>query len=554
MKNAFVRVIIVAYLFCFWQGVGYAQIQQVYWVQFNSKSSNLFLPATSFLSAKAIERRTKQGIAISENDYPVYEPYKQAVAQVADSVIHTLKWFNAVTIVLSDSSKLPQIRNMNFVAKIQKLDVTPVAEKKESDKLALQFKEAADNADVGNTYGKSFSQVQMLHLNRLHEAGFQGQNILIAVFDNGFQNVDTISAFRHLFNENRVVYTANYVKRNTDIFTEGSHGTSVLSCIAAKNKGVYVGTATEANFALFKTEDNQSETILEEFHWAEAAEKADSLGADILSTSLGYNTFNDGFANHTYFDLTGDKSVITQAANTAFSKGVLVVNSAGNEGEKSWRFITVPADGKDVLAVGAVNASGVIGAFSSRGPSASGAIKPDVCAQGANVMVLDVVGRPSVSGGTSFACPIIAGAAACLWQADSTLSAAELKTLIVESAHLYSSPNNDYGYGIPNFYKAFLNTTAKKELLHTDKRIVAFPNPFNNAISVFVKTEVAGEAKVSIADLSGKVVFKASLSVFANDVQLLPIEESSTWSAGAYLLVLDFSGKRTIHKIVKMDQ
>lgn len=529
-----------------------AQVQNVYWIQFNSKSSNLFLPKESFLSPKAIERRQKQNIEIVENDYPVYAPYKQAVAQVADSIIHTLKWFNAITIVLSDTNKMPQIRNMSFVKKIQKLDVYPVAEKKENSKLDFSLK-AIEETEVRTEYGESFNQTEMLHLDRLHSMGYRGKDMFIAVLDNGFVNVDTIKGFQQLFSENRVVYKHNYVNRNDSVFGSGTHGTSVLSCIAGNLPNVFVGTATQATFALFITENNQSETILEEYNWAEAAEKADSLGVDITTTSLGYNNFDGGFASHTYFDMTGSKAVMTQAANIAFSKGILVVNSAGNEGTNSWKFITAPADGKDVLTIGAVDKNGKIANFSSRGPNASGAIKPDVCAQGANVAVLDFRGLPFLSNGTSFSGPIIAGAAACLWQSDSTLSAAELKKIIIESSNYYTNPNNNYGYGIPNFYKAWLSTTTKKALVNSEVISTVFPNPFSRYCTLFIKTSQKGEAGISIADISGKVVFKTAIPVFENDVQLLEIKESELLSAGSYYLKIEVNGSKKTHRIIKTD-
>lgn len=548
-KNIIAGGVIV---FCFLSKTASAQVQNFYWVQFDSKSSNLFLPESSFLSPKAIERRQKQDIEISENDYPVYAPYKQAVAQIADSVVHTLKWFNAITIILNDNSKLPQIRNLSFVKNIQQLDVIPTALKKESDKLKLELS-ALEKSNAENEYGFSFNQTEMLHLDRLHQLGFKGKNILIAVLDNGFMNVDTISAFRHLFSENSVLYTYDYARRINDVYSDGTHGTSVLSCIAAKKEGDFLGTATEADFALFITEDNRSESILEEFNWAEAAEKADSLGADIFSTSLGYNYFDNSFANHDYFDLTGDKAVMTQASNIAFSKGILVITSAGNEGEKPWKFITVPADGKDVLTIGAVKKDGTLANFSSRGPNALGVIKPDVCAQGSEVAVLNTNGKVVGSSGTSFACPITAGAAACLWQALPDFSAAAIKQLIIESAHLFETPNNDYGYGIPNFYKAWLKNSNKKDLLNSEKQTVIFPNPFDAFCTLFLKSEKDGEAKISVADMSGKILFKTSMQVFSHDVQLVDVRETELLSAGNYFLTIELNGKKMTHRIVKID-
>jgi subtilisin family serine protease len=530
-----------------------AQVESVYWVQFDSKSQNLFLPANTFLSPRAIERRQRQNIGISENDYPVYEPYKQAVAALADSVIHTLKWFNSITIVLKDSSTLPQIRSLSFVKNVQKLNIPLQAPQKRQEKLNYQYKQALQIAE-NSVYGIARYQTEMLRVDRLHQAGLDGKNVLIAVFDNGFEQVDTISAFKHLFDNTQLKYHYNYVDRKSDVFDEGTHGTVVLSCIAAYQSGVFVGVAPKSDIALFKTENNFSETILEEFNWAEAAEKADSLGADIFTTSLGYSTFQDGFADRTYFDMNGDKTIITQASNIAFSKGILVLTSAGNQGETAWRFITAPADGRDVLAVGAVDEYGKLANFSSRGPNSVGQVKPDVCAQGKNVAVLNELGKPATSSGTSFSCPLIAGAAACLWQSYPQLSAKELKELILQSAHLYQQPNNDYGYGIPNFYKAWLLNSDKKKLPLQPAPVVVFPNPFDNNLNVFFKNQLNGEAEITVADMTGKVVFKKEIQVFENDVQLLEVEAAKLWNAGCYLLRVQSPSTIITKQVVKTDR
>ncbi len=525
----------------------HSQVTSIYWVQFNSKSANLFLPSSAFLSQKSIERRTKQQIPVIENDYPVFQPYIQSVAGIADSVIHTLKWFNAITIKVADTNKLSSIRALAYVKTVQRIDVPVSSAKQQEEKLKvdLQYTSAASNTD----YGNAENQTSMLRLNKLHDAGYKGKGICIAVFDNGFTNVNQLPAYKKVFDENRVLYTYDFANRNQNVYSSGMHGTYVLSTIAANEPGKFVGTAPDADFLLFATEDDNSETIMEELHWAEAAEKADSIGADIFSTSLGYVTYDNNFPYRSYGDMAGNFTIITQAANIANSKGILVINSAGNEGAKAWKYISAPADGTDVFRVGSVDGNKVISNFSSRGPNASGQLKPEVCAQGGGVAVLDAGGFAAFSAGTSFSCPIIAGSAACLMQAAPSKSANEIKNAIIKSAHLFSTPNNDYGYGIPNFLNEKLDS-----LVAGNTTLQVFPNPLQASSQLFMRNAKEGEVKIELADLSGKVIHKLTVATLANELNLIPLPFTDLLSAGEYLLrIITPSEKKTL-RVIKTDE
>ncbi|MCS6819076.1 MAG: S8 family peptidase, partial [Chitinophagales bacterium] len=514
------------------------------------KNTNIQLPPESFLSPRAIQRRAKHNISVAENDYPVYEPYKQAVSAIADSVIHTLKWFNAITVVLNNSLQLQNIAALPFVKEVKPITFTPAAWKDRSDKLEQISYELPETEDSA-FYGRSYSQLKMIQLPRLHEIGYWGDGVFIAVFDNGFRLVDSLAAFRHLFEENRMKFSYNYQTRSTNVFDEGSHGTHVLSCISAYIPGSYVGAAPKADIALFKTEINNSETIIEEFNWAEAAEKADSLGADIFTTSLGYSVFENDYGNHDYFDMDGNSTVITRASNIASSKGILVFTSAGNEGGSSWRFITAPADGKDVVAVGAVRPDRSLAPFSSRGPNASGAIKPDVCAQGTAVTLISTDGAISQGSGTSFACPQIAGAAACLLQAAPEATAPMLKQAILRSGHLYASPDNDMGYGIPNFFKALIYLSEREKLLELPFSAILFPNPFQHKLNVLIQSKKSAAAQIELWDLMGRKVFAESVLLDENDVKIINPITGNSILPGIYYATVTLNDEKQIFRLIK---
>ena len=308
------------------------------------------------------------------------------------------------------------------------------------------------NKQADFVYGKSDTQVKQLRVDVLHRNNFTGDGILIAVLDSGFPNVDQMNAFVRLRSNNDLLGGYDFVLRSTDIYRANvnDHGTRVLSDMAGFVDGQFVGTAPDASYILFRTEDAATETPVEESYWVEAAERADSLGVDIINSSLGYSTYDDSRYNYSPAEMDGNTAFISKGANIATEKGILIVNSAGNSGDSNWGIITAPADA-NVFGVGAVDANGNYATFSSRGPSSDGRIKPDGMALGERATVIGPDDRLVPNNGTSFASPIMAGAIASFWQAFPQKTNLEIMAMVRGSSSHYQNPNSQMGYGIPDF-------------------------------------------------------------------------------------------------------
>lgn len=300
-------------------------------------------------------------------------------------------------------------------------------------------------------YGRSLHQVQMTGADSLHLAGFRGDGVLIAVIDGGFYNADVVPGLQDI----RLQGTRNFVHPHGSIYEESTHGTMVLSCIAAHERGHLVGTAPEASFLLLQSEENETEQMVEEDNWVAAAEYADSLGADVLTSSLGYYHFDDKRTNHTYAELDGLTAANSRAASLCASRGLLALNSAGNEGDNHWKKIGFPADARDILAVGALQPDSLNTTFSSLGHSADGRVKPDVMAQGGDCRVYNVDSSIIEVNGTSFSCPILCGAVACLVQTFPTKRPEQIIRAVQRSASRADQPDSVFGYGIANVWRAY---------------------------------------------------------------------------------------------------
>ncbi len=405
-----------------------------------------------FLSQKAIERRQRQGLAIDSTDLPISPCYIKEIEKCKLKVLGGSKWNNTVLTWSPDSLSPNSLEELPFVVKIQQVWTArpnntnnPTYPKREPNWKDWDFERAS-------IYGLAEDQISMINGIPLHNAGYQGQGMTIAVLDAGFLNVDSIAAFKSV----KIVGTKNFVAVNDkSIFRQEEHGTMVLSDLAINVPHAFVGTAPEASYWLLRTEDFASENTIEEDYWAAAAEFADSVGVDIISSSLGYHKFDDDNASYHYGDLNGNTSIISHTASMLAQKGIIHVNSAGNEGNKHWKKINVPADAPNTLAVGALNAEHLNATFSSVGPSADGRVKPDVMSMGNPAMVIGGTGQIEEAQGTSFACPILAGMVACLWQALPNKTAIEIEDLVRKSADNFQTPNNVFGYGIPDFWKAY---------------------------------------------------------------------------------------------------
>jgi subtilisin family serine protease len=399
-----------------------AQTPTKYWVKFKNKTGSPYSISTPsvYLSAKSITRRATQGIAIDLTDIPVNQSYINLVNATGATVLQKSKWLNAAIVLINSPAQLSAINSLTCV-----LNSTPVGRFKKitsetfTDKPIDSYKKANTSSAPYN-YGPSFTQVNQIGADCMHNLGFRGQNVMIAVIDDGFYQADINPVFDSLRNEGRLLGTRDIVAGNTAVYEDDSHGALVLSLIAGNSPGNLIGTAPKANYWLLRSEDVFSEKIIEEANWVVAAELADSLGADITTTSLGYTTFDNPTDNHIYAHLNGQTSVASIAATMASRKGIIVLNAAGNEGSSSWLYIGIPADADSILSIGSVNGSGIHSNFSSQGPTADGRIKPDVSTMGEGSYVCQPGYSFSAGNGTSFACPLMAGAVACLIQAHPT--------------------------------------------------------------------------------------------------------------------------------------
>lgn len=334
-------------------------------------------------------------------------------------------------------------------------------------------------------YGRGDWQLAMLGLDSFHKLGYTGKGITIALMDGGFYRVDSLSAFDSIRAKGQIKGTFDAVTGDSSVYEDDSHGMAVLSTIAGNISDSLVGAAPDANFLLIRTEDVATETHKEEFYWIKGMEIAHQHGADIIHSSLGYSVFDTLEGDYSYFDMDGKSTFITRATDSAFARGMFVNNSAGNEGEKKWRNITAPCDGKHVLCVGAVDSFRQKAGFSSFGPSADGRVKPEVMAMGHKTTIIGSDGYVRTGSGTSFSGPIMAGFVACLKQAHPTAENYRIYQAIIRSADRYENPDSAYGYGIPNILRA--DSILKRMASEKSPRkatMAVYPNPGNDYVSI----------------------------------------------------------------------
>ena len=407
----------------------------------------------AFLSARSAARREKWNIPITEQDFPPNPRYLDALQEQGATIHHRSRWLNAATILISEENVV-EIASLPFVKKVEYVGF-PYKES-ERRKPNIKIDSLRSKQLDGQYYGYGTRQIQWLNGDTLHQLGYTGSGIWLAVLDGGFIGVEESPFFDSLQAEGRLLLSRDFVDGDQEVYESSTHGTRVLSTMGANVPGVMVGTAPGATYACIKTEDTRGEYRIEECHWVAGLEYADSLGADVVNSSLGYTTFNDREMNYNFDNLDGKSSVASLAADIAFKKGMIVVTSAGNEGTSTWKHIGIPADARLALSVGAIDFSGERASFSSLGPTADGRIKPDVAAPGAWVTVADPFAfQASIASGTSFASPILAGLVACLWEAFPGKTNEEIVEAIKRSASQAGLPDVELGYGIPNFGKAY---------------------------------------------------------------------------------------------------
>ena len=409
-----------------------------------------------FLSKKAIERRQKQGLAIDSTDLPVCRKYVDAIRKKGVKIVTTGKWDNFVTVSCNDTTLIDKIAQLPFVRTTEKVWTAP-----DPEQPAMATKrDSLINTPLWmeEVYGPARRQIEISNGNKLHDAGFKGQGMTIAVIDAGFHNADKITAMQNI----RVLGTKDFVNQQADIFAESSHGMMVLSCIGMNQPGIMTGTAPEASFWLLRSEDEYSEHLVEQDYWSAAVEFADSVGVDVLNTSLGYYTFDDKSKDYRFRDLDGRHALMSRQASHVADKGMVLVCSAGNSGMGSWKKITPPGDAENVLTVGAIDKEAVLAPFSSIGNTADHRIKPDVVAVGLGADVIRTDGNQGKANGTSFSSPIMCGMVTCLWQACPELTAKEVIELVRRSGDRKDYPDNIYGYGVPDMWKAYQDYLLKR--------------------------------------------------------------------------------------------
>ena len=546
MKRLFTLLVLMGFMFSI-----KAQIApDKYWVQFTDKNNSPYTinKPEEFLSERAIQRRQDYNIAIDNYDIPVNPSYIQAVAEKGATILNPSKWLNGVSVETSNPSVISAIESLPFVQQVRTLENDDMKQQiKEKTFFANEFLTESRNMDHSYYYGSARPQIYQLNGIELHNRGYKGQGMWIGICDGGFDHVDKHEVFVDMYENDRILGTKDFVYKNGNVYTESSHGTSCLSLMAGNIPNKYVGTAPLASYFLCRTENINSENIIEEYNWVSAAEFLDSLGIDVISTSLGYITFDNPQWDHVYEDLDGATSVITKGSEIACSKGILCVASAGNEGGNAFPYISVPADGENVLTVGAVGVNGQRAYFSSVGPTADGRIKPDVMAHGYGVFVATPYDGYYDGSGTSYSCPVMAGMATCLWQANKQLPAREIREAIKQSSNNYSTPNNEYGYGIPDFMLAFeaLSLEENSDFV-INSLISVYPNPSDGKVEITMETE--GNLNVKVYNQIGKLLFDNDINKDAtSDLSAF----LSNLNNGLYLINVIGEDKNSTLKFIK---
>jgi serine protease AprX len=526
---------------------------------------------SKFLSARAIARRTKQHIAIDETDLPVTPAYIDSIRLSGNvQILDESKWLNQVCIATTDSSAIDKINSFPFVVTTQPLKRTANANltlrnKWDGSITKNKFNEQTDNVNspmspknvLGDyySYGNSFNQIHIHNGEYLHNKGFHGEGMLIAILDAGFYHYQTLPAFDSVNINHQVLETYDFVDNEVSVNEDYYHGMQVFSIIAGNIPGQLVGTCPNADFLLYRSEDVASESPVEEQYWAAAAERADSAGTDVITTSLGYNTFDNPVFDYTYADMNGHTTLIAKEATMAAKKGMIVLVAAGNEGNDAWHFITTPADADSIISVGAVDYLGEPASFSSYGPSSDGRVEPVAASVGAGTFVSSITGPITTGNGTSFATPNLAGLVTCLWQAFPEFTNMEIIEAVKKSSSIYNSPDDRIGYGIPDFQKAYDDLYQQKilrdaETILGNQNIKIYPNPFKNNFTVLIKPLHTATGTFKMYDVSGKLYFTMQAALQAGVSQVINFTSVSHFQKGMYILKFSDGSSKESFKLI----
>lgn len=519
----------------------YAQTQDA-WVFFADKenvAASIANPIT-IMTQEAIDRKALHGTVIDERDVPVNESYITQVKNATGITVYSKsKWMNCVY-VKGSQSDIEDLLNMSFVSGVEYADKSlnsfprmPIGDK---------FEIENERTLITYNYGAAANQIEMLSGDYLHELDYTGEGMIVAVLDAGFPSVNTNPGFSTMVNEGRLLGTYDFQARTTNVDGTSSHGTNTSSDIGGFLQDQFVGTAPQASYYFFVTEYSPTETPVEEAHWVEALERSDSLGVDVVNTSLGYKDYDNPNYTHVFQDLDGQTTFSARGANHAFDKGMLLVTSAGNSGNSG---IGTPGDSAGMLTIGAVDSNGNYVSFSSVGPTFDGRVKPDVMAQGSSSAIIETNGSVGFASGTSFSSPITAGVVACLWQSNPGVPNDQIMQIVRESAHLYNSPTNQMGYGIPNFEDAYLalqQLGVENDFLLSN--FALYPNPVSSKINISFPAEIQ-TAQFTIHSVLGNEILTTEISATNNSVDI------ETLTAGMYIATISSNNKRISFKLIK---
>lgn len=528
--------------------------QFFYFVNFKDKPNfkqRLYQPA-SYISERAINRRTRNRVPLNSNDLPPDSSYLAQLSTLPLVIYGKSRWLNGALVLVNSKEILTQINQLPFVEKVtyagqcQFFESDGLLGQRTLQNQINQLEQVFTSKDTfidTIALGRSYDQLHQINSEYLLGKGFYGSGVLIAVLDAGFKNLDMLPSFKHLFNERRIIATYDFVDAEEEVFEDDEHGLAVMSCLASYSPGLIVGSAAKSQYILLRTENPNSELLVEEYFWLLAAEYADSVGADIINSSLGYTRHDDKSMGHKFNELDGKTTIITQAAEIASSKGILVVASAGNEGNDPWRKITAPADGEQVLSIGAVDKKGNSVSFSSIGPTADKRIKPDLVARGKNTILMASNGKVFEGNGTSYACPLIAASAAQLLQIAPKSSAKKIKEVLLLSASQYNNPDKQIGYGLPN-----LKLAASMLLVKQDS-IIDVTAKDDHILHIVVFVNQKQKARLNIEYLNQHFSERYTLDL-EKGLNRIPIKRNKKRSTEIYQLSVDLLDKKLIYQAI----
>lgn len=535
----------------------FAQLEfKKYWVGFTDKNDTPYSLSQPelFLSEKALTRREQYGIPLQNNDLPVNPAYVATVRDMGTIVLYASKWMNGVVVQVTDSATLLAIQELPFVNRTNAVSKKTgrIGGGNGQGNLQIQMK-TEETIGVEDTiyYGTACHQIEMLKGQYLHNAGLKGAGMTVAILDAGFSGVNTNPVFAQHFASDQILGTRDFVDFDGNVYEHSSHGAQVFSIMGGNLPSYYVGAAPEADYWLIRTEEGSSETAIEEYNWIAGAEFADSVGVDVINSSLGYSLFDYSYMNYTYEDMDGQVATVTRGADIAASKGILVVTSAGNQGNKTWQYITAPADADSVLTVGAVDSLQVYAYFSSIGPSSDGRVKPNVVGQGLETAYVDPSGNLKKGNGTSYSSPLIAGLVTCLWQANRSLNNMDIIRYVQQTANHYLNPNDSVGYGLPNFQLAMQLVEAPAIIEQFGKTSFLYPNPANSDIALYYYANNTELLSYSLFSLSGQLLYEKKEYVSAGLPYQFTIDAWRALPDGIYLVQLQNSAERKSLKAVK---